>query len=178
MNNLSGGSQSPPANPIARRPTWPLQRDCLAFYGDPRVANWLHANTVDVACPWPLHVGAVPVSHILIHKKCAESLVRVLNAIWDAAGKSLDTIKKLRYDVYDGSYNLRVMRGGAALSMHAFACAIDFDAADNPFHSPHHVFQHDSLIVVKFIEEGWVWGGDWLPGAVDAMHFQAARVHG
>jgi len=156
---IAGASAGVGGRPARAPIIWPLQRDCLAFYGDPRAANWLHANTVDVACPWPLHVGTVPVSHILIHKKCAESLARVLS-----------------YDVYDGSYNLRVMRGGAALSMHAFACAIDFDAADNVFHSAQHVFQHDSLIVVKFIEEGWVWGGDWQPGSVDAMHFQAARV--
>jgi hypothetical protein len=31
--------------------------------------------------------------------------------------------------------------------------------------------------VIKFKEEGWIWGGDWLPGSVDAMHVQAARVH-
>jgi hypothetical protein len=29
---------------------WPLQRDCLAYYGDPRQDGWLHTNTIDVAC--------------------------------------------------------------------------------------------------------------------------------
>jgi hypothetical protein len=89
----------------------------------------------------------------------------------------VETIRALRYDVYDGSYNLRPMRGGSALSMHSFACAIDWDAADNQFHAQKHLFTDSSLLVVKFKEEGWIWGGDWLPGSEDSMHVQAARVH-
>ena len=61
--------------------------------------------------------------------------------------------------------------------MHAFAAAIDWDAADNEQHALRHLFQNDSLLVVKFREEGWIWGGDWSPGSVDAMHVQAARIH-
>ncbi len=156
---------------------WPLQRDCMTYYGDPRRSGWLQANTVGVKCPWLIHVGRTPVDHILIHKKCSESLTRILGAIWDGVGKDYSKIKELRYDVFDGSYNLRVMRGGSTLSMHSYACAIDWDAADNPFHSTKHVFRNDSLLVVKFKEEGWLWGGDWSVGSIDAMHVQAARIH-
>ena len=156
---------------------WPLQSQCISFYGDPRRASWLQANTVDVPCPWPLKMGNLEIPHILIHKKCAESLARVLNSVWDAVGKSPGTIQKLRYDQYDGSYNLRLIRGSAvALSMHAFAAAIDWDAADNAQHAQKHLFHDDSLLIVKFKEDGWIWGGDWSPGSVDAM-VQAARVH-
>ena len=157
--------------------TWPLQSQCLSFYGDPRGPGWLQANTVDVACPWPLRMGKLTVPHIVIHKKCADSLVRVLNAIWEAAGKSVSTIERLRYDQYDGSYNLRTIAGSKMLSMHAFAAAIDWDAADNAQYAQRHLFQDDSLLVVKFKAEGWIWGGDWSPGSVDAMHVQAARIH-
>ena len=156
---------------------WPLQKDCLAFYGNPAQARWLSENTVSVLTPWILHVGETPTAHILIHKKCADSLTRVLNNVWDACGKSYVKIQQLRYDRYDGSYNFRPMRGSAAISMHAFACAIDWDAADNAFHSTRHLFTDQSLLVTKFKEEGWVWGGDWTPGSQDAMHVQAARVH-
>jgi len=157
---------------------WPLQKDCLSFYGDPRAPNWLQDNTTAVPCPWPLRMGELSLSYITIHKKCADSLARVLSAIWEATGKSLGTIRQLRYDQYDGSYNLRLIRGSAvAMSMHAFAAAIDWDAADNEQHSRRHLFQDDSLLVVKFKEENWIWGGDWSPGSVDAMHVQAARVH-
>lgn len=157
--------------------TWPLQSQCPAFYGNPAAHGWLHENTVDIACPWPLHMGKLAIPHILIHKKCAESLARVLNNIWDALDKSLSRIHALRYDVFDGSYNYRPIRGSHALSMHAYACAIDWDAADNEQHAMKHLFHDDSLLVVKFKEEGWIWGGDWAPGSIDAMHVQAARVH-
>jgi hypothetical protein len=157
-------------------PTWPLQKDCIAFYGDPSARNWLHDNTTDVVCPWPIFMGKDPVAHILIHKKCADSLTRVLGNIWDAVGKDVEKIKALRYDQYDGSYNFRPMRGGHSMSMHAFACAIDWDAADNEQHSQKHLFTDSSLLVVKFKEEGWQWGGDWSAGSIDAMHVQAARV--
>jgi len=156
---------------------WPLQSECNSFYGDPRHTGWLHENTMDVPCPWPLHIDKVTTNHILIHKKCADSLHRVLQNIWDAVGHDPKKITDLRYDRFDGSYNLRVMRGGHALSMHSYACAIDWDAADNPFHSSKHLFTDSSLLVVKFKEEGWVWGGDWTPGSVDSMHVQAARIH-
>lgn len=156
---------------------WPLQRDCIAFYGNPASAGWIQANTVSVLCPWQLHVGGTPTSHILIHKKCADSLSRVLAAVWDAVGKSQDEIHKHRYDVYDGSYNFRPMRGSAAMSMHSFACAIDWDAADNAFHSTKHLFTDQDLLITKFKEDGWIWGGDWTPGSQDAMHVQAARIH-
>ncbi len=164
--------------PQLRPPLWPLQKECLAFYGDPRRAGWLQANTVDVPCPWPLRVGDLTARNILIHKKCADSLARVLGRIWDAVGHDPDKIRRLRYDIYDGSYNLRLIRGSAsAMSMHAFAAAIDWDAADNAQHERKHLFEDDSLLVMKFKEEGWIWGGDWSAGSIDAMHVQAARVH-
>lgn len=147
----------------------------MAFYGDPRRSGWLAANTVQVKCPWTLYVGKTPVTSILIHKKCAESLGRVLGAIWEAVDKDEIAIKKLKYHVFDGSYNLRSMRGNPnQMSMHSFACAIDWDAADNPFRSRTHLFKSDSLLVVKFKEESWIWGGDW--SNPDAMHVQASRV--
>ena len=156
---------------------WPLQRDCIAFYGNPAQSGWLHDNTVYVQCPWTLFVGAQPTNHILIHKRCAESLARVLANVWDAVGKNAAQIKVLHFDKYDGSYNFRPMRGSAAMSMHSFACAIDWDASDNPFHSTRHLFTDATILVQKFKEEGWIWGGDWTPGSQDAMHVQAARIH-
>ena len=39
-----------------------------------------------------------------------------------------------------------------------------------------HLFTDATLLVVKFKEQGWQWGGDWSAGSIDAMHVQAARV--
>lgn len=154
---------------------WPLQRDALSFYGDPYSKGFESANIVNVQCPWMLKGSKHSI--VRIHKKCSASLARVLSNVWDAAGKSQPHIEELHYDIYDGSYVLRAMRGGHALSMHSFGCAMDWDAKDNQQHSTHHIFNHQSLLVVKFIEEGWIWGGDWSLNSIDAMHFQAARVH-
>lgn len=156
---------------------WPLQHDCEAFYGNPYSAGWLQANTVDVVCPWQLFVGDKPVSHITIHKKCADSLRRVLANVWDAVGRDPERIKQLRYDRYDGSYNLRAMRGGHDTSMHGFAVAIDWDAPDNPQHAQKHLFTADSPLIKAFEAEGWIWGGRWSADSIDAMHVQAALVH-
>lgn len=154
---------------------WPLQRDARAFYGNPFSAGFAKNNIVLVSVPWTLQHSTV--SKIQVNKRCAESLERVLGNIWDAASHSQQIISNFRYDVFDGSWVVRNMRGGNAVSMHAYGVALDWDAKDNEQHSMHHFFTHDSLIVVKFLEEGWIWGGDWTPGSIDAMHFQAARVH-
>jgi hypothetical protein len=158
-------------------PVWPLQSQAMAFYGDPSQLGWLAANTVGVACPWPLFMGTTPVSHITIHRLCAASLTRVLGSVWDAVGHDVTKIQAFHYDQYDGSYNFRNKRGGSTLSMHAYAAAIDWDATDNAFHDTRHLFTDSSLLVVKFKAEGWVWGGDWTTNSIDSMHIQAARVH-
>ena len=80
-------------------PVWPLQRDCPTFYGNPATAGWLAKNTTPVLCPWTLYVGSTPTRHITIHTKCADSLGRVLEAVWEACGKDQAKIHELRYDV-------------------------------------------------------------------------------
>lgn len=158
-------------------PTWPLQSQATQYYGDPRQGGWLHANTINVPCPWTLHFDKTPLHQILIHKKCAASLTKVLNAVWVAANKQESVIQSWHFDRFSGSYNFRNKRGGGSLSMHAYACAIDFDYAENMFHSIHHLFNDKSPLVIAFEAEGWIWGGRWSPQSIDAMHFQAALIH-
>lgn len=167
----------------AQKPVWPLQRDCDAFYGDPRGARtynpaWARDNLTRVHCPWALHMGAIPIPFITIHKKCALSLERVLARVWDEVGHSEARIRELRYDVFSGSFVYRAKRGGSSLSMHAYGAAIDWDAPDNQMHARKHLFTDDSPLIRVFKDEGWIWGDDWDGDGVDAMHMQAARVHG
>jgi hypothetical protein len=157
---------------------WPFQKDCDAYYGNPRGKGgsyspaWAAANLVHVPCPWPLFIEKKAVAFITIHRRCSESLTRVLTNIAHRCTPA--EIKALKYDVFDGSFNYRPMRGSRALSMHSYGCAIDWDAEDNPFRSKKHTFKSDSPLVLAFKAEGWAWGGDW--DAPDAMHVQAARV--
>lgn len=160
---------------------WPLQRDCDVFYGNPRNGDsyspkWAAQNLVHVVCPWVIHIGKSPVPFITIHQKCAASLKRVLAEIWNAAGKDQAKINAWHYNEYSGSFNYRPKRGSSSLSMHAYGCAIDFDAEENAFRSHQHLFTAESPLVIAFRREGWVWGGEWS-NDTDAMHMQAARVH-
>lgn len=168
---------------MAAAPKWPLQSQCDAFYGNPRgpgdhySPKWAGDNLTFVPCPWILTEDGKQKQLIQIHKKCVESLKRVLGSIWTAVGQDQGAIETLHYNRYSGSFNYRPMRDGHALSMHAYGVAIDWDAEENPQHSTMHLFKQDSLIVTKFKEENWIWGGDWSGTSIDAMHFQAARVH-
>jgi hypothetical protein len=162
--------------------TWPTQAQCDAYYGDPRGGHgtysprWAANNLTHVHVPWVCHCEKIPVTHITIHKKCAESLTRVLAYIWEQCGEHQSAIDTLHYHIFDGSFVFRPMRGGHALSMHSYGVAIDFDADENEFGHKVHAFHPDSLIVQAFEGEGWVWGGRW--SFPDAMHFQASRVYG
>jgi hypothetical protein len=115
-----------------------------------------------------------PISTILVHRKCSESLLRVFDAIWKAADFKQKTVDAWGASVFGGSYNFRLMRGGNRLSMHSWGCAIDLDPARNGFgdSTPH--FAQVPQVLEAFASEGWAWGGPW--GKPDGMHFQAARV--
>lgn len=162
---------------------WPLQRDCDSFYGNPRMPGdpercnpaWMRDNLVMAHCPWALNAKTGP-GVFVVHKKCHDSIERVMNAIWERVGKDQKIIHALKYDVFDGCFNYRNKRGGSSLSCHAYAAATDWDAADQPFHQKPK-WTDNELIVVKFKEEDWCWGGDWSPGSQDGMHVQACRVH-
>ncbi|MBI1649891.1 M15 family metallopeptidase [Hyphomicrobium sulfonivorans] len=158
--------------------TWPLQADCKAFYGDPTGTNgkaspkWQSANLVTIKPPWTLRYEGKAVRGIRVHKKCAESLARVLQAIWERVGQSQDEIDRIGMSVFGGSFNYRPKRGGSSLSMHAYGCAVDFDPDRNGFGDP--TPEMDRRVIEEFEREGWEWGGHW--SKPDGMHFQAART--
>ena len=72
---------------------WPKQRDCDMFYGNPRgeagavSVKWMLDNLISIVPPFRMTYAGIPVKRITVHKRCAESLSRVLAAIWIAAGK-------------------------------------------------------------------------------------------
>lgn len=155
---------------------WPLQKECDAFFGNPRGANdnasaaWESKNLTSVKCPWVLRYAGKPVSGIRVHKKVAASLERVLKAIWDRVGHNQSEIDRIGMSVYGGGYNFRAMRGGTSLSMHSYGCAVDFDPANNGLGDK--TPKMDRRVIEEFEREGWEWGGHW--SRPDGMHFQAA----
>jgi hypothetical protein len=166
---------------------WPNQdRAALcAFYGDPDAngdglpdRQWEATNLTLIKPPYRLVLAwnvDQSVSVIRCHKKVAESLAAVLDAIGRHYG-SQSAIEAARLHLYGGAYMFRLMRGAHQLSIHSWGAAIDLDPARNAFGRkwddaagmmPHAVQD-------IFAAEGWVWGGRW--STPDAMHFQAACV--
>lgn len=151
---------------------WPKQKDRDAFYGNPRGRNaeasekWKKANLVIVKPPFKMTYAGQPVTKITVHKKCADSLLRVLNAIWLAAEKNQDVIHKWGMDLYAGCFNFRLSRNSDNISSHAYACAVDFDSLHKPNGQSSKRF--DPKVVKAFTDESWVNLKN------DPMHFQAA----
>lgn len=149
---------------------WPTQAGARKFYGAPGT------NQVLLQLPYRMTYDGKPVTRMTINAKCAKSAERALAKI--AREYSEEDRLKLGLSIFGGCYNNRPMRGGTQLSMHAFACAIDFDPARNQLK-----WGRDKARLAKpdceafwraWEEEGWVSLGrarnfDW-------MHVQAARL--
>jgi hypothetical protein len=149
---------------------FPRQRDVEAFYGAPGT------NHVRITPPYTLYYGDAPVKSVLINKRCADSAGRAMTAILGHYGAA--RIHELGIDRFGGCFNDRVMRGGTKKSMHAYACAIDWDPARNSLRADHRTAQFAKPEYAAFLDaweaEGWTSLGrsqdfDW-------MHVQAADL--
>jgi D-alanyl-D-alanine carboxypeptidase len=165
---------TPKASAIKHMPTtFPRQKDMLEFYGEPGTGH------TRLTLPYPMRIAwdtADTVEAITIHEKCAASAGRAFEKVLFHYG--YDKLRALGLDLFGGCFNNRKMRGGSALSTHAFAAAIDIDPINNQFRwgadraklaGPKYAFFIDA-----FEAEGWVSLGrernfDW-------QHFQAARL--
>jgi hypothetical protein len=171
---LPAGGPAQPAQPttpsvggtVLKPNVWPMQAECPEFYG--ATESVIRSRLVSVHVPWMMNGKT---QTIQIHQKCAASLNRVLNYIWEQCGKSQDKIHEFGYDIFDGSFNWRFIARTHTPSVHSYGAAVDFDAAANPVRSPGK-FKPNSLIVHAFTQESWI----WLGPTFDPMHFQAARV--
>jgi hypothetical protein len=111
-----------------------------------------------------------------IHEKCAQSAHRVLTKVKEHYGAK--EIERLGFNLFGGCYNPRPKRGGTSLSMHAYACAIDFDPVRNQLRwgrdKARLALPSCSKWWEFWEEEGWISLGrernyDW-------MHVQAASL--
>lgn len=167
--------------------SWPLQNAAAMnrYYGNPDSDRngtpdraWEDANLVAIVPPYRMVLAwdiKKPVKTIRVHKRCAESLSRVLAGILAHYGRQA-AIEKARLHLYGGAYNFRLMRGGSSLSIHSWGAAIDLDPETNWFGRKYseRAGMMPMAVVKLFEAEGWTWGGPWSKG--DAMHFQAANL--
>lgn len=150
---------------------WPRdnQAELLAFYGTPGAA--VERQMVDVVPPFRMTYAGRPVRVIKFHAKAAPALRSALVKIWNYYGRDQAVIDRLGISHYDGAYNPRRVRGSETKwSNHAFAAAIDLDAAHNGFNTGHGTMPLP--VVAAFKSEGFRWGGDYSRRS-DPMHFEA-----
>lgn len=145
---------------------WPSssQAALRAFYGDP----WDNSRIVTIPAPkWlRLYDGSTVVRTIQCHEKVAASLIRALQAAYEAAPSVASR--------YFGCHVDRKMRGGSSPSLHAYGAAIDLDASanGNKTHWPTRATM-PFAVMEAFAREGWTPAGAFWNR--DAMHFQATK---
>lgn len=145
---------------------WPeaTQRALQAFYGSPGDESQLVAIQVG-------HLGVryegSKVRQIRVHRLCADSLLRVLEAI--ARGPHASVLEQ-----FAGVYNNRPMRGGTLPSLHARGAAIDLAPATNGNLTKWPEKATMPLgVMEEFSREGWLSAGAFWHR--DPMHFQGTR---
>ena len=152
---------------------WPRQSACRAFYGAPGTGHTMLVLPYPMRIAWDRHIV---IRQFTIHKKCADSARKVLQQALDHYG--IDKIRELGLDLFGGCFNNRPMRGGSQLSMHAYACAIDFDPERNQLKWGKDKARLAKPDCVKWWElweaEGWTSLG--RARNFDFQHVQAARL--
>jgi len=149
---------------------WPTsdQASLRAFYGQPGDES----NLVTIEFPYRMMYDGKAVTKTRVHKKCADSLLRVLNNIKGMFNDAPDIVDEA--SDYGGCFNFRLKRGGSSYSLHAYGAAIDLDADDNTFRDSWPIKGDMPLEVMEaFAREGWIAAGAFW--GYDAMHFQATR---
>lgn len=147
---------------------YPDQASLRAFYGQPGDES----NLVMIQFPYPMLYAGKPCTRTRVHKKCADSLLRVLTNIKGL----LPTHPDIRDEAedYGGCFEFRNKRGGSTYSLHAWGAAIDLDADDNTFRNNWPMQSDMPLEIMEaFAKEGWISAGAFW--SYDSMHHQATR---
>ena len=149
---------------------WPKsdQYSLREFYGMPGDES----NLITIEFPYPMFYDGKLVTKTRVHKKCAESLSRVLNNIKTLLPSHPDIADEAQD--YGGVFNFRLKRGGSSYSLHAYGAAIDLDADDNTFRDSWPMKSDMPLEIMEaFAREGWLSAGAFW--GYDAMHAQATQ---
>lgn len=140
------------------------QKIMLARYGEPHDAylkEYCLVWHVQGDYPW------FPARSFLINVDFKRKLEIAFKGLYDAGVHT-------EIKTYDGCYNDRDVRGSDSTSLHAWACAIDLNAKDNPMTTdPDPVKRHGTwtpLFIQIMKSAGIYFGGDWHSRA-DPMHF-------
>lgn len=155
---------------------WPRQANVRAFYGP---AGGAACTAGMCYLPFPFRLSwatGTRVSRFACHTKVVDQMTSIFNEAAQYYGEN--RFRELRLDLFGGCYNYRKMRGGSAMSMHAYGIAVDLDPERNMLRWDHTraafarpEYEPFWRIVMSngATPAGYAWNGDW-------MHFQFARL--
>jgi hypothetical protein len=160
----------------SRGVTYPRQADMPAFYGP---AGGAACTAGKAKLPFPF-VIAWDVKQTVSTFSCHARIEAPITSIFAEAAKHYgeDEFRRLRLDRFGGCYNFRPMRGGTALSMHAWGAAVDLDPERNQltwgadraaFAAPEYEAFWQIVEAHGAVSLGRARNKDW-------MHFQFARL--
>lgn len=170
---------------ISQRPSGLYTSQLISYYGNPagpgsvdQDGNWFKAspqwareNLVELQMSqvpnWPPYPNGKRPNTITIHRKVAPVMIATV-----AEANRRGLMRKLR--TYNGCFAPRRIghKAGGALSVHAFAAAVDFDAEWNAYGVPFEKMQIDRDFLRCMEECGWTAGARWTGQYADGMHFQ------
>lgn len=144
--------------------------DCLRRYGSP----YKHNNLVLWYMPeYLLSVNPRLPKRIYLNK----DMIRPLATALERAAQS-GVIREII--TFDGCFNIRNIRGSQAMSLHSWAVALDFNAAQNPLGMTREQCHKAGLrpfsetFIQCFEDAGFDSG--WRFARPDGMHFQLASI--
>lgn len=147
---------------------WPKSdsNSLTRFYGEAGDES----NLVTITLPFKMYYEGQPVTKTRVHRKCADSLIRILRDIQNRYGDRPEIMSCVTD--YGGIFNNRNKRGGSTKSLHAYGAAIDLDADQNGFRDKWPTESEMPLEVMEcFAREGWLSAGAFW--GYDGMHHQA-----
>jgi hypothetical protein len=140
------------------------QQQLIAKYGPPN-----HDYLIKYCLLWEVHkdFSWFPAHSFLVNKDFKDKLAIAFHQL---------ELKGIHTEIktFDGCYNDRTVRGSASISLHAWAAAIDLNAATNGMISNPKPEQRHGTWSLEFIgimkNAGIYFGGDFIHRS-DSMHF-------
>lgn len=146
------------------------QEEAIARYGAIVDGKWAdeskHCSLLNIPADLAVWINSAtgkPATRIYCNKDIQAPLIRALYALKE--GNLLHELK-----TFDGCFTIRDVRGEPGkLSCHAYALAIDLNAAENPLKAEPKL---SADFVSCFLAQGFDWGGVF--SRKDGMHFSHA----
>lgn len=115
--------------PSSPKVKWPSQAGVPGFFGP---AGSAACTAGKAQLPFPFRIAwnkSQKVKQFSCHEKVADAMTTIFREAAAHYGEA--EMRRLGLDLFGGCYNYRPMRGGTAMSMHAYGIAVDLDPERN-----------------------------------------------